>query len=200
MRRAIGILVAAALWGQAPAPPEPPLTGGQLEQEQLRQLLSLRRVYVDRMGGGAAADQIRAMLIAALQRARLFILTEDENRADAFLRGSAEDLIFTETHSSREGLQIRGSGAASSREGGESRAASAGFGVGETDDRYSRERKHEAAAALRLVARDGDVLWSTTQESLGGKYRGSAADVAAKVTKELTAAYERARKREGGKF
>jgi len=185
MRRAIGILVAAALWGQAPAPPEPPLTGGQLEQEQLRQLLSLRRVYVDRMGGGAAADQIRAMLIAALQRARLFILTEDENRADAFLRGSAEDLIFTETHSSREGLQIRGPG---------------GFGVGETDDRYSRERKHEAAAALRLVARDGDVLWSTTQESLGGKYRGSAADVAAKVTKELTAAYERARKREGGKF
>ena len=34
----------------------------------------------------------------------------------------------------------------------------------------TRARKHEAAAALRLVARDGDVLWSTTQESLGATF------------------------------
>jgi len=196
-----------ALWMMlavgAPQEPAPvpaslqPLSPEQIEQAELRQLLTLRRVYVDRLGDGQAAGQLRDMLIAALHRSRLFLVTEDEARADAYLRGSVEDLIFTETRSSREGLQIRGTASSGRRERGESDSASAGFGVGETDDRYSRERKHEAVAAVRLVARDGDVLWSTTQESHGAKYKGSGADVAEKVVRELAAAYARARKLAG---
>jgi hypothetical protein len=185
--RAITLLLLAAA---ASAQQEGALTPEQIEQQHLRQILTLRRVYVDRLGGAPAANQIRDMIIAALHRSRLFIVTEDEDRADAYLRGSAEDLIFTETHSSREGLSVRAAGSAR----GESGAASSSIGVGETDDRYSRERKHEAVAALRLVARDGDVLWSTTQESLGAKYKGSSADVAEKVARELAAAFARARK------
>jgi hypothetical protein len=38
------------------------------------------------------------------------------------------------------------------------------------------------------------VIWSTTQESMGGKFRGSSADVADKVTRKLVEDYERARK------
>jgi hypothetical protein len=38
---------------------------------------------------------------------------------------------------------------------------------------------------VRLVDREGDVLWATTQESKGAKYKGSSADVADKVVKEL---------------
>ncbi len=193
MRR-LGLLVLATVClAQQPAA-DAPASAADLERENLRHLVTLRRVYVDRLGNAQAANQLRDMIIAALHRARLFIVTEDEERADAYLRGSAEDLIFTETHSSREGIQLRGTASASRREPGQSDAASGGLGVGETDDRYARERKHEAVAALRLVARDGDVLWSTTQESLGAKYKGSAADVAEKVAKELTAAYTRARK------
>ena len=69
-----------------------------------------------------------------------------------------------------------------------------GLGAGESESSHSVERRHEANAAIRLVNKDGDVIWSTTQESLGGKFRGSSADVADKVTKRLTEDYERAKR------
>jgi hypothetical protein len=57
-----------------------------------------------------------------------------------------------------------------------------------------KERKHEALATVRLVNKDGDVLWSTTQESKGAKFHGASADVAEKIAKQLIAEYERVRK------
>ena len=57
--------------------------------------------------------------------------------------------------------------------------------VGEQESTRIAERKHEATAAVRLVSKDGDVLWSTTQESLGAKFRGASADVADKITRQL---------------
>jgi hypothetical protein len=66
--------------------------------------------------------------------------------------------------------------------------------VGDSESTHSVERKHEAVAAVRLVNKDGDVIWSTTQESIGGKFRGSSADVADKITKKLLEDYERAKK------
>jgi len=66
--------------------------------------------------------------------------------------------------------------------------------VGENESHHIKERKHEAYAAVRLCNRDGDVLWSTTQESLGAKFRSASADVAAKVAKQLTLDVDRARR------
>lgn len=189
MRRMLPLLLAAAACAQQPPGPS------EIEREQLRQMLSLRRVYVDRLGTEPSATQLRDMIIAALGRARLFLVTEDETQADAFLRGSAEELLFTEVRSSRDGLQVRAAGSTRERDRDETAGASASIGVGETESRYSSERKREAAAALRLVARNGDVLWSAAQESAGGKYRGSSRDVAEKLVKELQAAYARARTR-----
>jgi hypothetical protein len=37
------------------------------------------------------------------------------------------------------------------------------------------------------VNKDSDVLWSTTQESNGAKFRGASADVADKITRRLVA-------------
>jgi hypothetical protein len=51
---------------------------------------------------------------------------------------------------------------------------------------------------VRLVSKDGDVIWSTTQESLGGRFRGASADVAERVTRQLLSDYERAKKAGGG--
>jgi hypothetical protein len=48
-------------------------------------------------------------------------------------------------------------------------------------------------AAIRLVNKDGDVIWSTTQESNGAKFRGASADVADKITRQLTADVDRVR-------
>jgi hypothetical protein len=38
------------------------------------------------------------------------------------------------------------------------------------------------------------VIWSTTQESNGAKFRGASADVADKITKQLVTDYDRLRK------
>jgi hypothetical protein len=164
-------------------------------QDLAEQLLTLKRVYVDRLTGGETAAQMRDLIIGSLQNARLFILTENPERADAVLRGAAEDLVYTDSFYSSESLNLRGS--ASTRatrpgEGSTTRGASSGAGDSETTN--IRERKHEALATVRLVNKDGDVIWSTTQESNGAKFRGASADVADKITRQLVADYERARK------
>jgi hypothetical protein len=184
-----GCLLAAS---PAAAPTENRQEESVLDALVLR-LLTVRTVFVDELRGADGREQIRDMLIGSLQRTGLFILTEDEERADAFLRGSAEDLIFSEIHRQRDGIQVRGAVSGSQRESGESEFHSSSFGVGDTDESYRREQKHEAMAAVRLVLRSGEVVWSTTQESGGAKYRGPAADVAEKVAKELLRAHERAR-------
>jgi hypothetical protein len=168
----------------------------EIEQQTLVRLLELRRVYVERLGGGESAVQVRDMIIASLQRAGLFVLTENQERADAVLKGSAEDLVFTDTFQSSDGISARaavgtpGSSSTSST----SRRTTASIGVSDQESTRIAERKHEAVAAVRLVSKDGDIIWSTTQESLGAKFKGSSADVADKITKQLQADYERARK------
>ncbi len=166
------------------------------EHPQLLELLKIRRLYVDPLAGGLSAVHIRDMLIGSLQNTRLFVVTENIEKADTFLRGSAEDRVFTETFSSSEGLHARVStGGASRGSGGGSRIP--GLSVAETDSTRIAERQHEAIAAVRLVNKDGDVIWSTTQESLGAKFRGSSADVAEKVTRQLVEDFNRGRKLNG---
>lgn len=158
-------------------------------------LLAVKRIYVDRLTGDASAAQLRDMLINALQESNLFVVTENPERADASLRGSAEDLVFTDTFQSSEGLNARasvnaGTGSTRSEAG---RRGAVSVGVGQTESTRIAERKHEAMAAVRLVNKDGDVIWATTQESLGAKFRGASADVAGKVVKKLLADIEKAR-------
>ncbi|MDX2151057.1 MAG: hypothetical protein SFV54_10000 [Bryobacteraceae bacterium] len=166
--------------------------GGPDEPDEI-ELLRIRRVYVERFSGGDSATQVRDMIISSLAGSRLFIVTENADRADAILKGSAEDLVFTDTFQSTEGLSAS-IGAGRSRSG----SRSSGFGSASVNEQESvriTERKHEATASVRLLNRDGDVIWSTTEESLGGKFRSASADVASKVAKRLAEAYERARRK-----
>lgn len=168
-------------------------TSHPIEETGLRQLLTIRRVYVDRLTGGETAAQMRDILISSMESAKLFILTENQERADVVLRGAAEDLVFTETHQSSEGINAHanaGTGRSSTRSTG----AYGGLSVGDNESEHSADRRHEAIAAVRLVNKDGDVIWSTTQESLGAKFRGASSDVADKITAKLKEDFERARK------
>lgn len=177
----------AAATAQEPPPP------AAIEEEGLRQLRTVRRVYVDRLTGGETAAQMRDILISSLEGAKLFILTENQERADAILRGASEDLVFTDMHSSSDSLDARAN-FGTGRSSGSSRSSYGGMGVGQSESERSAERRHEAVAAVRLVNKDGDVIWSTTQESLGAKFRGASADVAEKITAKLKEDFERARK------
>jgi len=152
-------------------------------------ILTMKRVYVDRFGGGETAAQIRDMLISALQTSHVVQVTENEERSDVVLRGSGEDLVFTEDHSATDNLNIHTN---SSNSGTSSKGyASSGISAGENESNHSSERKHEASAAVRLVNRAGDVIWSATRESQGGKFRGASADVAEKLVKQLVQDVER---------
>ena len=169
------------------------------------QIVTVKRVYVDRLTGGETAAQMRDLLISSLQNSKLFVLTENAERADAFLRGAAEDLVYTDAFSSSEGVRVSAGEAESSGNSTGSRLNGAGstigsrssrrmnIGVGENESTNIKERKHEALATVRLVNKDGDVIWSTTQESTGAKFRGASADVADRITKQLVADYERRR-------
>ena len=165
---------------------------GDLAGTQLRRLGEVRTLYVDPLGGEGAGP-IRDMLIGAFQRLGLVRITENEANADAFLRGSAEDLILQEHTSYRDGITARGASSTSRRESGESDYASASFGVGDTETASVRRQRHEAVAAVRIVLRDGEVVWSSTRESTGAKFRGSSADVAARIAEDFAEAFRKAR-------
>ena len=65
-------------------------------------LAKVKRIYIDQLGGGSTSDQMRDMLIAALQNSGLFVITENPARADASLKGSSDDKVFTEEHQSSD--------------------------------------------------------------------------------------------------
>ena len=188
------LLAVAAGVPSGPGTDDPP-SPAAIEAAGLRQLMTIRRVYVDRLTGGETAAQMRDILISSLEGAKLFILTENQERADAVLRGASEDLVFTEVHTSSDGINAHAS--LGVRTGGSTRTSrgdTAGVGVGENEADHSAERRHEAVAAVRLVNKDGDVIWSTTEESLGAKFHGASVDVADKITARLKEDFEKARK------
>lgn len=158
-------------------------------------LVDVKRIFVDQLGGGKTSDQFRDMLIAAIQSSGLFAITESQEKADATLKGSGDDLIFSEEHNSSDSLGIHataGSGSSSTAmHDGVSANNTKGIGVTDSESSKSQERHHEATGSVRLVGKNGDVIWSTTQESNGGKFRSAMADVADKITKQLA---EEARK------
>ena len=186
----IELLVWAAMQTKAAAP-EPP-----------QSLLAVRRIYIDRLNGGDPAVQLRDILAANLQNSKLFVITENPEKADATLKGSAEDLIFTDTFDADESI----TGHASLSSGGASKSSASrgsnNYATASISDRDSvkiRERRHEASAAVRLVGRDGDVIWATSKESLGGKFRGASADVSERITRQLVEDYEKARQQAASK-
>src|SRR5271166_4857282 len=74
------------------------------EDEAAQQLSKVRRIYIAVLTGGDDALQIRDLLITSLHNSKQFIITEDEDKADAVLKGAGDDDIFTDTFQSSEGV------------------------------------------------------------------------------------------------
>jgi hypothetical protein len=186
------------LLAEAPASPQLQVEKLEVRDETpaAKDLVTVHRIYVDVLNGGEAAAQSRDLLIASLQKTRLFIITENQDRADAVLKGGADDKVFTDKFHSTDNLnmhtQVSGASRSSStRYYSEGESHSKGIGVGESESTNIEERKHEAFAAVRLVNREGDVIWSVTEESLGAKFLGARADVADKIARQITVDYRR---------
>ncbi len=168
------------------------------------ELLKVKRVYVDSFGDDKIAKQLQAMVINALSDSKRFIVTENKDKADAVLKGSALEKTSQELHAIGEGTSVAtAAGAEHGSFGGSANGDSAsvsgshsgGFAakaLGESDSQASTETVNDARVAVRLVVPNGDVVWTSTQESTGAKYKGASADVADKVVRQLVRDLDRA--------
>lgn len=166
--------------------------------EQPGRLATVERVYVEPLGGGPTSDQMRDMIIAAIQSTGLFVITENQDRADATIKGSADDKVFVEEHSTNDSIGVHADTSVGSSSGNIMAGTSASHrsldtGINSSESAHIQERRHEASASIRMVNADGDVIWSTTQESPGGKFKGAMADVADRIMRKLAADVKAAR-------
>ncbi len=206
-----GLLIAFLL-SVVQTPPAIPLQGSSqsaqagpgsgADPEIAGKLLKVKRIYVDGFGDDNVAKQLQAMVVNALAESKRFVVTENKDKADAVLRGSALEKTAQELHAIGEGTAAAvaagaHSGSVSGSSEGFSGSHSGGFGakaLAAQDSQASTETINDARLAVRLVVPDGDVVWTTTQESKGAKYKGASADVADKVVKQLLRDLERLEK------
>jgi curli biogenesis system outer membrane secretion channel CsgG len=170
---------------ETPAPKPAPDPRAELDAK----LLSMKRVYVDSFGDDAISKSLQAMVINALDESKRFIVTENKEKADAVLKGRSIETSSQELHGTGSGTHVAMAGGSESAhvnpEGGSAHGGFAAKAMGIDDSTVSTETITEARLAVRLVSSDGDVIWSTTQESRGAKFKGASADVADKIVKQL---------------
>jgi curli biogenesis system outer membrane secretion channel CsgG len=156
-------------------------------------LLNVKRIYVDSFGDDIISKELQSMIVSSLVATKRFKVTENRERADAVLKGVALEKTSQELHAYGEGTSVSGASGGSHSEvsgSGGTFSGSSGGGfiarhMGTSDSSVNTETINEARVAVRLVNPDGDVIWTSTQESKGAKYKGSSADAADKCIKQL---------------
>jgi hypothetical protein len=145
----------------------------QVQAELAEKLLNAKRIYVESFGDDSTNKSLQAMVIDALRASKRFIITENKEKADLILKGAALEKTSQEAHA-------LGSSVIAGTAGGRSASV-----AGSADSQASVETMNDARVSVRLLSLEGDVVWSTTQESKGAKYKGATADVADKIVKQL---------------
>ena len=148
-----------------------------ISAEMAQTLLSAKRIYVESFGEDTISKTLQAMVVDAIGNSKRFIVTENKEKADLILKGSTLEKTSQELHAVGSATNVGTASASGS--GGVARK------MGISDSQASVETVNDARASVRLVSGNGDVVWSTTQESKGAKYKGAAADVADKIVKQL---------------
>jgi curli biogenesis system outer membrane secretion channel CsgG len=194
-----GVLLQAATTPPAATPPArqaapSPAKGADADPTAL---LRVKRIYVESFGDDVVSRELQSMIVSSLVATKRFKVTENRERADAILKGVALEKTSQEVHAYGESTAVGGasggshgdiSGSLVNGTGTISGSSSGGFAAhhaATSDSSLNTETINEARVAIRLVNPDGDVIWTSTQESKGAKYKGSSADVADKCVKQL---------------
>ena len=175
----------------------PSAVGNKIDPKIAAKLSKVKRIYVDSFGDDSTSRQLQAMLVNSLSESKRFIVTENKDKADAVLKGTGLEKSAQEFHAISEGTAV--GTAAGAEHGSVSGQVSNGNGsisgsrnatarsdsLAASDSQASTTTVNDARLAVRLVSTDGDVIWTTTKESRGAKYKGASADVADQVVKQL---------------
>jgi curli biogenesis system outer membrane secretion channel CsgG len=160
-------------------------------------LVKVKRIYVDSFGDDPISKEMQSMIVSALVASKRFTVTENRNRADAVLKGVALEKTSQEVHAYGDSTAVGGAtgsqhgevnGSVVNGTGSISGSSSGGFVAHHSaisDSSVNTETIDRARVAIRLVNTDGDVIWTTTQESKGAKYKGASADAADMCVKQL---------------
>jgi hypothetical protein len=190
----IGFMQAAT--AVQPAPPSTPSApavqsnNSNAEPTPQQKLRAVRRIFVESFGDDAISKQLNAFVIASLTECKRFVVTENRDKADAILKGTGLEKTSKELHSYSDSTAAGGFGASANSYS----ASAVGHAAAIEDSSTNTETVNEARAAVRLIDRDGDVIWTSAQESKGAKYKGAAADVAERIVKQLLRDLEKADK------
>lgn len=165
-------------------------------------LAQVRRVCVQSMGNDVLGIQVQEMVIARLFQTKRFSLTENCEKADYVLKGSITERSEHASRSESEGIGFgqaaSGSSSSSSRVGSVGSSSSSSGSVRVSGNAYenlsSSEIKQEAAITLRIVDRDGEIIWATSQESSEGKSKGAIGLATEQAVRRLLRDIERAEK------
>jgi curli biogenesis system outer membrane secretion channel CsgG len=170
-----------------------PSSAGQVEEDDSTVLLKIKRIYVDSFGDDITSKELQSMIVSALVESKRFKVTENRDHADAILKGVALEKTSQEMHGYGDSTAVGGAAGGHSStingsNGNVSGSSSGGFvarHLGISDSSVNTETIENARIAIRLISPDGDVIWTSTQESKGAKYKGASADVADKCVKQL---------------
>ena len=204
-----GLAVAQTTPSPSPSPQNPCSTvvasGKALSQ--------IKRIYVESFGDDPISKEMQAMVVDSLTNSKVFAVTENRDKADAILKGSTLEKTSQEAHSYSDatsvcvahgsvdgsvhgsssgdlsGSFVRGTGTISGSSTGSIDGSIHGSAnsthMADSTSTSQVNTVNDARASVRLVNSDGDVIWTTTQESKGAKYKGASADVADKIVKQL---------------
>ena len=193
------ILAAMLLWSSVVAwSQEKPKEATLAEVAANPRLLQVKRVCVQNFGDDALGVQAREMVIAKLFESKRFSLTENCGKAEFVLKGAVTERNDRAFRQESEGVGFGVSAAASDSSGagagrtGTSASASARGDARET--LASSENKQHAAVTMRLVDKEGEILWAASMESTGGKTKGAIGDAADRAVRKLLRDLERAEK------
>ncbi|MBI1749032.1 MAG: hypothetical protein HY234_09850 [Acidobacteria bacterium] len=187
------LLVCGAAFSQEKPKETPPA-----EQAANPRLVKVKRICVQKFGEDVLGAQAQEMIIAKLFESHRFTLTENCEKADYVLKGSITERTERTYRSESEGIGFGRSAAASESSGSgvtRSGTAAAASVRGDTHESLSSsEVKEQAAVTMRLVDKDGEILWAASLESTGGKTKGAIGDAAERAVRKFLRDLERAEK------
>src|SRR5690349_11522975 len=82
------LISACAAMAQSISPPSPTALSS-VERELAQQLLSAKRIYVESFGDDRISKTLQAMIVDAVATTKRLIVTENREKADLLLKGSA---------------------------------------------------------------------------------------------------------------
>lgn len=166
------LVLAAYLMPAAALGQEPPGPG----------LAQIQRICVAEFAGDPRLiGSVRELAIAGVFKLKRFRVMEDCAKADAALKGAVlereDSRVRSESETTDFGV-IAGAAAPGA-------AAVGGVAGGTGQGLMSAETRSRASVTLRLVTKDGEVVWADTQDSGGGKAKAAIPDAVERALRQL---------------